>query len=206
MTMTQRAIDGDYLYFVTANVQNGRWYFVTAERAAKLGQAIRTCCRMKGFDLLQYCILPNHMHMLVRKLSKGEVAGTNNAQRKLESMRCGTRNEPARNASTDVVRPSSETDANFLFSHRRLPSRRSLSKRHTLSDLMHSIKSTFSQTLRSGKFWHHGSYFRIVDSHEYLNNLTGYIRGNYTKMNLPDWYGQSPFVFIDPEAFRRLEN
>lgn len=113
--MTQRAIDGEYIYFVTANVQDRRWYFVTDERAGKLGQAIQTCCRMKAFDLLQYCILPNHMHLLVRKIPETEVVGQKQAQRRLGSLRCGTGGELGKNADTDAGQLLLGEQESFLF-------------------------------------------------------------------------------------------
>lgn len=188
--MTQRAIDGSYIYFVTANVQDRRWFFVTPERATSLGQAIQTCCQMKDFELLAYCILPNHVHLLVRKPNAGEVQ----AQRTLERARCKQGVESLTKTNT------------YLFTHRRLSSRRSGSEstRFTLSDLMKSIKGTFSRTLPQGKFWQHRSNFRIIETEDYLSNVLEYIRYNYRKMNLPEWYGQSPFVFIDQMAVNRV--
>jgi REP element-mobilizing transposase RayT len=186
--MPQRAIDGEYIYFVTANVKDRRWYFVNPERSMKLSQAIQTCCVMKRFELLAYCILPNHVHLLVRKMQVGEI----NDQRMLGSMRWG-------NEKT-LVATQSHTDGVFLYPHRRLPSRRSLEHRPTLSDLMHSIKSTFSQTLKQGPFWQHRSYVRTVEDENYLANLIEYMRFNYTKMKLPESYGKPPFVFIDDGA------
>ncbi len=184
--MTQRAIDGEYIYFVTTNVQDRRWFFVTPEKATQLGQTIRTCCRMKKFELLAYCILPNHIHLLVRKLPADEgLRGAPAAQRTLGSVRCET-----------------EDDA-FLFSHRRLPSRRSLEKRPTLSHLMHLIKSAFSQHLHHGKFWQHRSNFRIIETEEYLSNVVEYIQYNYQKMDLPEHYGEAPFVFVNQAAIDR---
>lgn len=226
--MTQRAIDGNYIYFVTANVQDRRWFFASSERAAKLGQAIQTCCRLKHFHLLAYCILPNHIHVLVRKTEAKEVPeGTGLAQRTLESMRC---------EETAAFSPATTTDASaflfpqrtlerarceragrhadnafpssqFLFPHRRLSSRRcGPSQRYTLSDLMKSIKGTFSRTLAKGKFWQHRSNFRIVEDESYFANVIEYIRFNYTKMNLPERYGEAPFVFIDQSAIDRVFN
>ncbi len=185
--MTQRAIDGDYVYFVTTNVQDRRWFFVTPERAAVLGKTIQTCCRMKRFELLAYCILPNHVHLLVQKLSLGELYS---AQRTLGNARC---------ASSEI------SSVFFLFPHRRLPSRRPApGKRYTLSDLMHSIKSTFSQHLHQGKFWQHRSNFRIIETDDRFYNTVNYIIYNYRKMNLPDFYGQSPFVFVDWGQIKKL--
>lgn len=71
---------------------------------------------------------------------------------------------------------------------------------------MKSIKGTFSRTLPKGKFWQHRSYFRIVESEEYLGNVIEYIRFNYTKMNLPERYSQPPFVFMDQVAIHRIFN
>ena len=195
--MTQRAIDGDYIYFVTANVQSGRWFFVSPERAERLGRAIQTCCAMKNFDLLAYCILPNHVHLLVRKPGMemlGQASIANRLQRTLERVRCEGMGRPKKNR-----RQSTERKEVFLFPHRRLSSRRSFpaGQGFTLGDLMKSIKGTFSRTLPKGKFWQHRSYFRIIDNEEYLSNVVEYIQGNYTKMNLDDRFGQPLFVFMD---------
>ena len=223
--MTQRAIRGEYLYFVTANVQNRRWFFVTPERAEKLGQAIRTCSKLKQFDLLAYCILPNHVHLLVRKLSFEEVkqrlGDITSSQRTLENMRC----EELKNVVTDK-HPSPQRGSMspphhirdvlcgqkhgnipadmFLFPHRRLSSRRyGLDEQHTLSDLMKSIKGTFSRTLPRGKFWQHRSFVRIVGAEGYLYNIVSYIQYNYRKMELNENYGRAPFVFVDWDVVQR---
>ena len=192
--MSQHAADGDYIYFVTTNVQDGRWFFVIPERAEPLGQAKITCCRMKGFDLLAFAILPNHVHLLVRKLRAGEIIIRHTAtpQRTLENMRCREKF----NAS----------EWTFLFTHRRLSSRRSLQKPpcYTLSELMQSIKGTYSRSLPKGKFWHRRSFIRIIGSTEYLNNVLNYVRYNYRKMRLSEHYGQPPFVFYDHTPIDRL--
>lgn len=65
--MTQRAINGDYIYFVTTNTTFGRWYFIVPEEAVSLGKIIRGTCTEFGFILFGYCILPNHIHLLVKK-------------------------------------------------------------------------------------------------------------------------------------------
>lgn len=65
--MTQRAIDGDYIYFVTTLVKNREWFFVQPDRAEALGRIIAKACLLKRFDLLAYCVLLNHVHLLVRK-------------------------------------------------------------------------------------------------------------------------------------------
>lgn len=159
--MTQRAIDGNCVYFVTANIQDRQWFFVTRERAATLGQTIVTCCRLKKFDLLAYCILPNHVHLLVRKLSRNEVFPNTKTQPMLGSTDCERDME------------TKQKKGIFLYPHRRLPSLRPLSPetRHTLSDLIHSIRSTFSHAQQLGKFWQRRSSFRIVDAEQCISNV-----------------------------------
>lgn len=80
--MTQRAIDGDYFYFVTTLVKNREWFFIQPDRADALGRVITKACKLKHFDLFAYCILPNHVHLLVRKRH------LDRAQRALEKTRC----------------------------------------------------------------------------------------------------------------------
>lgn len=221
--MSQRAIDGEYIYFVTTNVHHRRWFFVTPQRATRLGQAIQTCCRLKNFDLLAYCILPNHVHLLVRKPRAGEHFGdASTAQRTLERARCGGTESsvdkggcglasvPRGLESTRSVNEKNATNAGFpdymfLFPHRRLSSRRCDPViGYTLSDLMQSIKGTFSRTLPTGKFWQHRSNFRIVEHETYLRNVIEYIRYNYRKMDLPERYGQPPFGFINEGSIQQL--
>jgi len=198
--VTQRAIDGPHIYFVTTNVQDRQWFFITPERAETLGQAVQTCCRLKNFELLAYCILPNHVHLLVRKQTIDEVRFKNRgSQRRLGSLRCDTVGN-----ETDATSNIPSNNA-LLFPHRRRPRRRCESdKQYALSELMHSIKGTFSHSLDLGKFWQHRSNFRIVDTDERLYNTVDYIVYNYKKMNLDDKYSKSPFIFVDQGQISRL--
>jgi REP element-mobilizing transposase RayT len=211
----QEQVGGDNIYFVTTNVQNRRWFFVTSERASILGQAIKTCCTLKQFDLLAYCILPDHVHLLVKKqdvVLKQRERDTVTSQHMLGSM-CCEKNESENSPVTsqrklgslrcDEKKDLMVTQA-FLFSHRRLPSRRSVDKPKTVSELMHSIKSTYSQYLRPGKFWQHRFNFRIVGTERYFNHVVDYTRYNYRKMKLNENYGRAPFVFVDWEVVRRI--
>lgn len=69
---------------------------------------------------------------------------------------------------------------------------------------MHSMKSTFSQHLHQGKFWQHRSNFRIIETDRRLANTVNYVIYNYRKMNLPEWYGQAPFLFVDWNRIKKL--
>jgi REP element-mobilizing transposase RayT len=172
--MTQRAIDGDYIYFVTTLVKNREWYFVNPERAWRLVQIIRNACVMKRFHFLAYCILPNHVHLLVRKTA----VTVDQTQRALEKARC----EMGSHSTLATVQSG-------LSSPRR--------REYTLSQLMQSIKGNYSWQTIDGGLWHPRFNFRIVETEERLNNTINYIVDNYKKMDLDDRFGKPPFVFID---------
>lgn len=214
--MTQRAIHGDFVYFVTFNVDKRRWFFVTPQRADVLGRAIRTSCKMKRFVLSGYCILPNHVHMMV--MPETMMGNVTTSQRTLERVRC----------KRNGIIP----DDKYLFQQRRLSSRRcGRAERYNLSQLMQSIKGSYSRTLPKGKFWQHRSNFRLVTSQEDFNNKINYIAYNYRKMypvrascvdsvdwdfmrkiirhrsngmDLPESFGQAPWVYLNWRAIHHL--
>jgi len=66
--MTQRAIDGPFTYFATTNTTYGRWKFDDTKRAIQLKLIICDACIERQFVLFACCILPNHIHLLVRKV------------------------------------------------------------------------------------------------------------------------------------------
>ncbi len=65
--MTQRAIDGPYIYFVTTNTTFRLEVFGVPEYATIMGKLIQQTCIEFGFELFAYCIMPDHVHMLVKK-------------------------------------------------------------------------------------------------------------------------------------------
>lgn len=139
--MTQRAIDGPYIYFVTTNTTHGQWIFDVDEHAEALGNIIRDACREDRFRLFGYCILPNHAHLLVEKTG-----------------------------------------------------------RVSLSFLMKTIKGrTWDIVMGSAgrRIWQPRFNVRIIDSEDRFVHTVEYIRHNFQKMNLPECYGNPPFVFID---------
>ena len=59
------------VYFFTLVTFHRRQYFDTSERLDHLLSIIRQVQRSKPFDLIAYCLLPDHMHLLV-KLPEGD--------------------------------------------------------------------------------------------------------------------------------------
>lgn len=183
------------VYFITTVVHERPWFFVRIEEAQELGRIIANACRMKDFVLLAYCILPDHIHILVQKMSNSiEPWG-------------GLEKPPLRG----VIDVDSE---NIIFHNLKqglfpLPNYRYFKKsgippeavtsphppRYTLPDLMQSIKGNFSWKMHNEKFWQDGYDARIVENPERLENTVEYIKYNFRKMNLPEVYGQHPFTY-----------
>lgn len=139
--MTQRAIDGPYIYFVTTNTTNRESFFVTPERAIVLGNIIRTTSEEFQFLLFGYCILPDHVHLLVRK------DGTN-----------------------------------------------------TLSKFMKHVKGRLWRSVSKGhghRFWQPRFNFRIIENEQRLIHTIHYMKYNYRKSELPEFFGEQPFVYFN---------
>jgi len=185
--LTQRRVyQTEYPYFITT-VTVGRVCLFQAERAAELlAEIIHESCIMHQFILLAFCIIPDHVQIMVepterindgwrrayspqqerarrvissqRALEKARCMGNNLQQRGLSSPRCG--------------------------------------EQHTVSCLMQSIKGTFSRAMHRGRIWQPRFYFRIVKSERQYENTFQYIRYNYQKHDLPERFGQKPYVYI----------
>ena len=121
------------------------------------------------------------------------------SQRTRGRVRCEEVDRAMAQEKQDGQQVPQETATNFLYTQRRRPRRRSLSEPQifTLSELMHSIKSTFSHVLDQGKFWQHRSNFRLVTNQEDFYNKINYMQYNYRKMELAEKYGKSPWANID---------
>lgn len=143
--MTQRAINGLYVYFVTTNTTFSHHFFDNPRKAEMLGSLIKQLCLENNFILFCYCILPNHIHLLVRR-----------------------------------------------------------DGRITLSKLMNNIKGKFSRLMVAGRFWQPRFNFRIIEDDSRFVRTVEYIQYNYHKMELPAYYGQEPWVFINWSAIQRF--
>ncbi|MFH0828869.1 MAG: transposase [Candidatus Kerfeldbacteria bacterium] len=65
--MTQRAIDGQHIYFVTTNTAFGLLHFTASKTAVRFSRVLRRSCIQYDFALFGFCVLPNHVHLLVRR-------------------------------------------------------------------------------------------------------------------------------------------
>jgi putative transposase len=56
---------GPSRYFLTFCTQSRKRTFITATVVKLILEQIRRTCREQGFALLAYCVMPDHMHLLV---------------------------------------------------------------------------------------------------------------------------------------------
>lgn len=65
--MRQPTTEEGQIYFITTVTYKRRRSFVRVEQAKTMGGIIINACRMKEFALFAYCIMPDHVHLLVQK-------------------------------------------------------------------------------------------------------------------------------------------
>ncbi|MBU0707270.1 transposase [Patescibacteria group bacterium] len=183
--LTQRAFyQNEYPYFVTTNVSYHRWAFDDIGKAGKLASVVFRACKLKRFDLISFCILPEYVHLLVKKHEYhtiGECA--------LERAHCGGGN------GVLSVTPQSGLSSPRCGKDGHAP---------TLSDLMQSIKGTFSRSIGCGRFWQPRFYYQIVNTDQRLYNTQKYIKNNYQKHDLSKKYSKYPYVYLDKDILREL--
>lgn len=168
--MTQRIIHlYEYPYFISTVTAERRWLFCDSGMAQELHRAIITCCAIKGFDLISHGICPDHVYLMVWKTDPTRVG------------------EPALyyNGHLRWLFPKAQRTFSNVRADR------------TISDLMQSIKGTFSRSIHQGQIWQPRYNFRIIGSDERFFNTLQYIQFNYLKHDLPAKYGRPPYVFIN---------
>ena len=169
--MTQRRIHQDaYPYFITFNTAKGESVFEEEKLAKALAQTMRNAARLKGWTILAYQIMPNHIHLLTSK-------------RMLESMR-----------SEDETKMDIQKFPERTLSRVRDPKQ---NHTHSISDLMQSIKGNFSYKHKLGPIWQPRFYSRIVNTEKYLTTVVGYIQCNPVKDGLPPRYTKPPYQYFN---------
>jgi REP element-mobilizing transposase RayT len=180
--MTQRRIyQNECPYFITFNTAKGEPVFEDAELAQALAQTMRNAARLKGWTILAYQIMPNHVHLLVQQQYHSEIDGDRAAA---ESRARRTKLTPVFPAQVSV------------------PAMGKPRKRPTISDFMYTVKSYFLEILRKkydirNSIWQPRFNSRIVNTEKYLTTVIEYIQYNPTKDGLPARYTKSPYRFIN---------
>jgi len=71
MSEKYKASDPDLPYFVTFSIIEWMPLFRTSRYADIIVNSIRYCMDNKGLELFAYCIMPTHLHMIIRAVGKG---------------------------------------------------------------------------------------------------------------------------------------
>jgi putative transposase len=62
---------GTNRYFVTINVRERQQLFTNGQLVETCRTQIQTACESNGFQVLAYCYMPDHLHLLLEGLSGG---------------------------------------------------------------------------------------------------------------------------------------
>lgn len=167
MDQLRRIVEFSTVYLVTTVTKNRQQLFGDVQLAKRLGTMVRLACRMKGFVLIGFCILPDHVHLLMM------------CQRALSRARWNLNRDRDQNLSS----PSTKGALS------RAP--------EAVGDLMRSIKGTFSRTMLRGHVWQRRYHLRQVPDSEALFNVVNYIQYNFQKHHLVEPFGQEPYTWLN---------
>ncbi|MBI4093325.1 MAG: transposase [Candidatus Kerfeldbacteria bacterium] len=177
-------IDYPIAYFITTVTKDRRRLFCDVRLAHRIATMIRMACRTKGYFLLGFCILPDHVHLLVMRQGI-LVTAFGGIPPSFEMNICGGKRTPwvRGREATDLSSPYTEGTLS------RVPA--------SVGDLMRSMKGTFSRTIQQGKIWQRRYHLRHVMNSEDLLNVVNYIQYNYQKDDLPESYEREPYMWLN---------
>ncbi|MDD5040113.1 MAG: transposase [Patescibacteria group bacterium] len=191
--MTQRRIYQDeYSYFVTFRTREGFRLFEETRYAELLASIIVKTGEMKGYDVLAWQIMPDHVHILVG--AAGRWNGIAAAEIKKSTA-------PVINSTAPTA--GCGMNKNKINISRAQPAVVARSgKLFTVSDLVHGIKSYFYDQLRNSyginfPYFQKRFYIRIVNTDEYFRTVIEYIKRNPFKAKLPGRYSGRPYQYIN---------
>jgi REP element-mobilizing transposase RayT len=129
---------------------------------------------LKGFDILSYQIMPDHVHLLVNKTSP--------AQASLPALAHLNKSAPTEGCAWGYYNISQ-----FM---------------HTIkSYFCDQVRDMYGINFA---FWQKRFYTRIVDTEEYFNTAIDYILQNPAKAELPAMYHYPPYQYINWIYIHRL--
>ncbi len=175
--MRQQHVQQDeYPYFITTNVAERRAFFMDEKYAQLLEGVVRKTCTLKGFSLLGYVIMPDHVHLLVYP-SQGRAAAPARDSVAL------TPNQAPRTGR--AARPG--TVVSFMHGVK--------------SFFVYQLRHTFAI---ENFAWQPGFHSRVVDTVEGLHTRVEYIKHNPVKAGLPSHFQQKPYLYINEKKLQSL--
>jgi REP element-mobilizing transposase RayT len=182
--MTQRRIyQCAHQYHITFNILNREWFFDNKAKAKLLHEIILNAGDIKNHIVYQFCIMPDHVHLLCRTNEDSQVVGSPCTHfvffppRTLESVRCGGDQTHHRLRRCDAG--TGRTEGGTCGA--------------TLSDFIQSIKGTFSRKIHMGHIWQRRFHDEIIGTDKQLSAVIAYITHNHVKAGLPERWGEYPY-------------
>lgn len=167
--MTQRRIyQNIYPYFITTNAKKRIWFFEDQRIAKIISDSIINSCKINYYNLYAYCIMPNHIHILVKSIYNPTTERASLPAMLRKVRQAGVPAMKSRNISSLM---------------------------HSIKSF--SAKKIRDECNIEFKFWQNRFNYRIAYSKQDLQNKIYYIKNNPIKSGLEDKYKQFPYLFIN---------
>lgn len=176
------------LVFITAVTKNRQRIFDDPKLAERLGTMSMMAARQKGYTVLAYAILPDHLHLLVYPTQTCE--RTERTFEKARSPHAGGGFFSHRNHTA------------LLAGSRRLAVTRPPD--FTVGQLMQSIKGTFARTMQQGHIWQRRYFTWYIDDPPDAERAIEYIVRNWQKSRLDQRFGLAPYLWEDVRAIASI--
>jgi REP element-mobilizing transposase RayT len=209
--MTQRRIyQCAFPYLITFNVLNGEWIFENKKKAELLYGLILNAGKLKNHIVYQFCIMPNHVHMLCQtKMHRGLSVphrGLSVPHRGLENPLCGGGSGDKKQISQSLQSGLSSPRGDETIPRCNKKPRCDCGENHkfSISDFIKSIRGTFSRKMHIGQIWHPRFYDRIIETDEGIEKVINYIRHNPNEWNLPKKWKKYPYQYYNKRLINGL--
>jgi REP element-mobilizing transposase RayT len=178
--MTQRRIyQCSFPYFVTFNTAFDVNMFDDIRFAEMLYKIILDAGELKNHFVYQFCIMPDHVHILCKTKPPIPQSGFSNPRCGSDNPRCG------------IVDLQYNCDCGQIH-------------KYHISDYVKSIRGTFSRTIHKGQIWQPRFYDQIIEHEKRLAVTIDYIKNNPIKADLSKKYQKYPYQFINDELINDL--
>jgi REP element-mobilizing transposase RayT len=219
--MTQRRIfQCSFPYFITFNVFDGGSMFEDIKKAEILHKIILKAGELKNHFVYQFCIMPDHVHILCKTeplipqsgfcradfeewvfqpAMKSPRGGSNNLKCGSDIPSCSSGDQQSDQSVTNVI-------AGFQTHSAICKNNCDCGQIHksNISDFIKSIRGTFSRMIYEGQIWHPRFYDQIIENEERLSATIDYITDNPIKAGLSRRWQKYPYQFKNDELINDL--
>ncbi|RJO59005.1 hypothetical protein C4546_04210 [Candidatus Parcubacteria bacterium] len=208
--MTQRRIhQGEFPYFITTNIKGDKAFFIHDKYADLLSKIIIGTSMKKGFLLIAYCIMPDHVHLIVWQDLRSLKTNPARAATKLSNINLSRAQAAVPAIGKILLHPGAGRAARAGFQKSRLDNLIN-SKVFTISDLMHGIKSYFVRQLRviykiDNFSWQARFHAKILNSDESVKMAIKYVQNNPLATDLNEKFSRAPYQYLNTIVYKMLK-